>query len=145
MLSSLQYPLERQRELQRKWDRLFRWTLAARGDVLAGARPPTLRHKTSRCARLESGPGRGFPFNGLLNQDARFDELIASLGSSNEIAPIELEAFVDRAGKLIAAASTYQPVGAAARGIMSASPTSWAPGKQPGIHREPLVRAPEAS
>jgi hypothetical protein len=60
---------------------------------------------------LQSGVSRGFPFYGVLEQDAEFDELIASLGCSNEIAPIELEAFGDRAGKLIAAASTYQPVG----------------------------------
>jgi hypothetical protein len=50
-----------------------------------------------------------------MEEDARFDELIASFGCSNEIAPIELDAFGDRAGKLIAASSSYQPVGAVAK------------------------------
>jgi hypothetical protein len=118
--SSLQYPLERHRELQRKWNRLFNRTVAANGHVLAGSMPPTVRHKISRSASLESGPGRGFPFNGVLEQDVRFGELIAWVGCSNEIAPIELEAFGERAGRLIAAASTYQPVGAAAKNNMSA-------------------------
>ncbi len=112
MPSSMQYPLERHRELQRKWNRLFKRTVATNGPVLVGSRRPTLRHKISRSAGLQSGAGRGFPFNGVLQQDAQFDELIASLGCSNEIAPVELEAFGDRAGKLIAAASTYQPVAA---------------------------------
>jgi hypothetical protein len=98
--SSMQYPLERHRELQRKWNRLFKRTVATNGAVLAGSRRPTLRHKISRFTSLQSGAGRGFPFNDVLEQDAEFDELIASLACSNEIAPIELEAFGDRAGKL---------------------------------------------
>ena len=50
-----------------------------------------------------------------MEEDARFDELIASFGCSNEIARIDLDIFGDRAGKLIAASSSYQPVGAAAK------------------------------
>lgn len=77
MPNSLQYPLERQRDLQRKWDRLF-------------------QRAVTRSARAPS-------------------ELFTSFGCSNQIAPIELEAFGDRAGRVIAASSSYQPVGAAAR------------------------------
>jgi hypothetical protein len=61
--------------------------------VRANLRHPTLHHK----------------------EDARFDDLIVSFGCSNEIAPIELDAFGDRVGKLIAASSSYQPMGAGAK------------------------------
>jgi hypothetical protein len=107
--NSLQYPLERERDLQRKWNRLFQRTVTASADL----RHPTLRHKANRTVSWHTGRGRGMPFDGVLKEDARFDDLIASFGCSNEIAPIELEAFGDRAGKLIAASSSYQPVGAA--------------------------------
>jgi len=113
--NSLQYPLERHRDLQRKWNRLFQRTVTASDGVLADSRHPTLRHKANRTASPHTGPGRGFPFDGVLEEDARFDEFIASFGCSNEIAPIELDAFGDRAGKLIAASSSYQPVRAAAK------------------------------
>ena len=93
MPNSLQLPLERQRDLQRKWNRLFQRTVTASDGVRAKLRHPTLHHK----------------------DDARFDDLIVSFGCSNEIAPIELDAFGDRAGKLIAASSSYQPMGAGAR------------------------------
>jgi hypothetical protein len=109
--NSLQYPIERHRDLQRKWNRLFQRAVTASDGVLADSRHPTLRHKAHRTPSWHSGPGRGFPFDGVLEEDARFDELIASFGCSKEIAPIELDAFGDRAGKLIAASSSYQPVG----------------------------------
>jgi hypothetical protein len=112
--NSLQYPIERHRDLQRKWNRLFQRTVMSDG-VLADSRHPTLRHKAHRTPSWHTSPGRGLPSDGVLEEDARFDELIASFGCSNEIAPIELDAFGDRAGKLIAASSSYQPVGAVAK------------------------------
>jgi hypothetical protein len=97
------------------WLCYFCYFSTAGSRSLAASRHPTLHHKANRTASWHTGPGRGLSCNGVMEEDARFDELIASFGCSNEIAPIELDAFGDRAGKLIAASSSYQPVGAVAK------------------------------
>ena len=45
MPNSLQLPLERQRDLQRKWNRLFRRTVTASDGARENLRHPTLHHK----------------------------------------------------------------------------------------------------
>jgi hypothetical protein len=42
-------------------------------------------------------------------QNARLDELMALFDCRNEIAPFDIDAFGQRAGKLIAASSSYRP------------------------------------
>ena len=112
MPNSLQYPLERQRDLLRKWNRVLQRTVIQSDRMPADSKYATLR-RVYRTARRHTAATPGVPFNGVSEQNARLGNLIVLFGCSNEIAPIELDVFGDRAGKLIAASSSYQPVGEA--------------------------------